>query len=142
MIDVTGGLLGFSASGRTDRPEEVWRLWTTPSTWGDWDRGLVSARIDGPFRAGARGEIVDRSGRTSTFVVDVVEPGVRYAYHVALPGARLVLRRTLDRDRPGQVRHDVTFRGPLAVVWALVLGRGFRRRLPPTVEALLAAARR
>lgn len=140
MADATGGLRSFNATGNTDRPDEVWRLWTTPATWGDWDRGLASARLDGPFREGARGKIVDRAGRTSTFVVGEVEPGHRYGYHVALPGARLVLERTLHRDRPGQVRHDVAFRGPLALVWAVILGRGFRRQLPPTIAALLAAA--
>lgn len=139
MIQIDGGSRRFGATGSTTRQSEVWRLWTTPATWADWDRGLASAHLEGPFQAGARGELVDLSGRTSEFVVDEVLTMRRCRYHVVLPGARLVLDRTLDSPL-GVVRHDVAFHGALAPVWALVLGRGFRRQLPPTLEALLAAA--
>ncbi len=27
----------FSVRARCEHPESVWRLWTTPSTWGRWD---------------------------------------------------------------------------------------------------------
>lgn len=87
------------AEAGTTAPDEVWRLWTTPSTWGEWDRGLTSARLEGPFVVGARGEIVDRSGRTSTFVVVEVEQGEHATYEVRLPAARLVLRRSLTGHR-------------------------------------------
>lgn len=109
---------------------------------GEWDRGLTSARLEGPFVVGARGEIVDRSGRTSTFVVVEVEQGEHATYEVRLPAARLVLRRSLTGHRSRRLRHEVTFGGPLAPVWAVVLGRGFRRQLPPTLDALVTAAER
>lgn len=79
-------------------------------------------------------------GRTSRFHVTAVEPEGRCAYEVPLVGARLVLERTLDGPGPWRVRHEVAFVGPLAPVWALLLGRGFRRQLGPTVDGLLALA--
>jgi uncharacterized protein YndB with AHSA1/START domain len=127
----------------TTRPDRVWRLWTQPASWGDWDRGLTSASLDGPFGPGARGRLVDTSGRTSRFVVEEVETGRHVRVRVRLPAASLVLDRsvlTSSGDDETLVRHDVRFEGPLGPVFAVLLGRRFRRLLPPTLEALVQAA--
>ena len=118
----------------------VWQLWTRPASWAGWDRGLRSAELVGPFRTGATGRLVDLRGRESAFVVDEVVEGRRCRYHVRLPGGRLVLTRTLGDGAPVTVRHEVAFSGPLSLVWAVVLGRGFRRQLPPTLDDLVAVA--
>lgn len=139
-----GTLRRFHASAATDVPQEVWRLWTTPATWGEWDLGLREAHLDGPFVVGAQGTVTDRGGRTSPFRVTALEPGRRCVYEVPLVGARLELERTVDTAESGSgtVRHDVAFVGPAAPVWALLLGRGFRRQLGPTVDDVLARAAR
>lgn len=144
MTEVAGSLRSLTATAGTTRPDEVWRLWTTPATWGSWDGGLRSARLDGPFRPGARGEVVDRRGRRARLTVAAVDPGRRCEVHVALPGARLRLTRTLGEEVGGtaSVRHEVDVTGPLGLLWALVLGRGFRRLLGPAVDALVALAER
>jgi hypothetical protein len=147
MIEVEGGARRFFAEGSTTRADRVWQLWTNPQTWGEWDLGLRSASLTGPFAPGAVGRIVDLSGRSSRFTVEDVSPGTGYRYRVALPGARLVLTRTLraagaDPSSMVTVRHEVAFAGLLGGGWALLLGRGFRRQLGPTVERVLAAADR
>ncbi|MEL6617152.1 MAG: SRPBCC family protein, partial [Bacteroidota bacterium] len=55
-------------------PEAIWRLWTDPSTWPDWDTELKSASLDGPWVEGARGRLVPLSGPSSRFEVTAVEP--------------------------------------------------------------------
>lgn len=141
---VVGSCRHFHASAATDVPQEVWRLWTTPQTWGEWDVGLREAHLDGPFVVGSQGTVTDLGGRCSPFRVTVLESGRRCVYEVPLVAARLVLERTLHRSGPGpeQVRHDVAFVGPGAWPWALLLGRTFRRQLGPTVDGLLARAAR
>lgn len=141
MATVEGTNRRFSATATTTHPDEVWRLWTSPATWEQWDAGLRSAHLDGPFTAGATGELVDLRGRRSTFVVTQVRPGSTCSYRVPLPGAALVLRRTVDPGS-GALRHDVAFTGLLGPVWAAALGRGFRKQIGPTVDALVAAADR
>lgn len=136
MIEVEGSRRDFRASGPVgDRAAEVWHRWTTPGTWSGWDRGLRGAELPGPFVAGARGTLVGLDGRRSRFVVDEVDPGRRVRWHVPLPGARMDLTRTIA---DGVAEHHVRFRGPLAPVWAAVLGRRFRPLLGPTLAALLA----
>jgi uncharacterized protein YndB with AHSA1/START domain len=140
---VTGTARAFGATASTTRPDRVWRLWTQPASWGDWDRGLTSSSLDGPFGPGARGRLVDTSGRTSRFVVEEVETGRHVRVRVRLPAASLVLDRSVLTSSGGDetlVRHDVRFEGPLGPVFAVLLGRRFRRLLPPTLEALVQAA--
>lgn len=135
MVEVTGSARRLTAEARSDRPEQVWRAWTTPTTWGSWDRGLRGAHGAQPFVAGAVGELEDLSGRRSAFRVVEVTDGRCCVVEVALPGGRLVLTRTLLGG--GRLQHQVDLRGPLSPVWGVLLGRGFRRQLEPTVVALV-----
>lgn len=140
MVEATGSMRILAAEGLSAHPEQVWRAWTTPATWGSWDRGLRGAYGAEPFVAGARGELEDLSSRRSTFRVLEVTDGRRCVVEVPLPGARLVLIRTLlDGATAGctRLRHQVQLRGPLSLIWAVLIGRGFRRQLGPTVEALV-----
>lgn len=142
MATTAGTTRRFSAEATTTRPDEVWRLWTTPPSWGDWDAGLASAELRSPFVVGASGVLTDLSGRRSEFVVTEVAPERCCAYEVRLPGATLRLVRTIGSGSPAPVRHEVSFVGPAAVVWSWLLGRTFRRQIGPTVDALVAAAER
>jgi hypothetical protein len=139
MTTVEGSPRDFRAGTPVgDHAERVWQLWTTPSTWSTWDRGLRAAALDGAFTAGATGTVVGLDGRRSRFVVDEGDPGRRTRWHVPLPGGRMELVRTLG---DGRAEHRVRFTGPAAPVWAAVLGRRFRPMLGPTLDALLDAAR-
>ncbi len=131
------GPRGFAASTTATDPELVWRRWTDPATWGDWDRGLRSAELDGPFKPGARGTIVGLAGRRSRFTVCSVEPRVRVVIDVPLPAAVMVQTRTLQQGSPGRAEHQITFRGALAGLWVRVLGRRFRPLLGNTVNAVV-----
>ncbi len=136
----SGTIRQFHAEVVTSRAAKVWQLWTTPTMWGAWDDGLREASLNGPFIVGAQGTVTSHGGRVSTFFVTTVDEGRRCVYEVPLVGARLVLDRTIEGSVPSRVRHSVAFVGPLAWVWALVLGRGFRRQLGPTMDALLTCA--
>lgn len=143
MGPVTGTMTAFGATTSTTRPDRVWQLWTEPASWGDWDRGLSSASLEGPFEPGARGRLHDTSGRASPFVVEEVDGGRRCRVRVRLPAASLVLERSLLPSYAHSetlVRHDVRFAGPLGPVFAVLLGRRFRRLLPPTLDALVRRA--
>lgn len=115
---------------------DVWQLWTDVETWKRWDHGLVDAVIDGPFDDGVTGTIVPKRGRDAAFTVIDVEPDQGYVFATSLPGARLVVRRDFVHGPVTTFRHAVHFEGPLALLWASLLGRGFRRALPPTMQAL------
>lgn len=121
---------------------EVWRLWTDVSTWRDWDKGLKNAELERAFAAGAQGRIVPLSGPTARFDVTAYNEGTSYAFETRLPFARLEVRRSLVSENPTRFRHDVTFKGALGGFWASRFGPGFRKALPPTMEAIAEIAER
>lgn len=124
----------------TADPAEVWRLWTDVSTWKDWDKGLKDAVLDGPFEAGARGEIVPLSGPNARFDVTEIDDGQSYTFQTRLPFARLEVRRSFTATKPTTFRHDVRFTGPLGGFWAGRFGPGFRQALPPTMDTIAVLA--
>lgn len=115
---------------------EVWRLWTDVSSWRRWDQGLKDAALDGPFVEGAAGTIVPNAGPTTSFTITDLDPGVGYTFASKLPGSRLNVRREFVNGQSTSFRHTVWFDGPLAWLWALLVGRSFRRQLPPTMRRI------
>lgn len=117
--------------------EEIWRLWTDPSSWWKWDKGLKSAEADTPLRLGARGTLRPTTGGTAKFRVVRWEPGRAYAFRTDLPLASLLVERSLEIvEHHVGFTHRVRFEGLLAGFWAARLGPGFRAALPPTMDAL------
>lgn len=127
----------FSFTVSTSNPDGVWDLWTTPSTWGQWDRGLKSASMDGEMALGSLGQIIPLSGPTSSFEVTSFEPKQSYVFETRLPGAVLRVARSFNEDRT-EFTHRVTFSGIAAGAFARMFGRGFRQALPPTMRKLKA----
>lgn len=125
----------FSFTVSTDAPDQVWRLWTTPSTWGSWDRGLQSASMEGEMGLGSTGQIQPLSGPASSFEVVSFDPQDRYAFVTKLPMAELKVERSFNADRTA-FTHRVTFSGPMAFAFARMFGPGFRQALPPTMRQL------
>lgn len=127
----------FSHSIQTlAQPMAIWSLWSDPSTWHNWDLGLKNAKLQGAFVLGAAGRLTPKSGPTTTFTITAFEPGRTYTISAVLPQARLGITRTILADNPTVFEHRVTFKGPLAGLWAQFLGPGFRRELPPTMERI------
>ena len=118
--------------------EEIWRLWTTPETWGKWDGGLKSARLDTTFEVGAKGKITDLDGRESTFTITEVDTLNSYTFKTNLPLARLTIKRFFHTANDGRTAftHEVRFSGLLGGIFARSFGPGFRAELPPTMERL------
>lgn len=134
MAQVVTGSRTFGATTTTLHPDVVWLRWTDPRTWGDWDLGLRGAEVDGPFAAGSRGSLTGLDGRRSAFVIREVRDRELTVVDVRLPAAVMVLRRMLGSGSPATVEHRVTFEGPLAALWSVVLGRRFRPLIAETVD--------
>lgn len=136
-----GSNRAFSFTVPTSNPDGIWALWTRPSTWAQWDRGLKTASMDGVMALGSVGQIVPRSGPRSTFEVVRFQPNRSYAFETRLPGATLRIDRFFNTNRTA-FTHRVTFSGITAGGFALMLGPGFRSALPPTMRQLKALAER
>ncbi|MGB5952160.1 MAG: SRPBCC family protein [Ornithinimicrobium sp.] len=123
--------------------DDVWALWTDVPTWGQWDSGLKDAVLNTDFAPSATGTIVPNSGPKASFRIVEVDDGSSYTFVTSMPGATLSVRRELLDAHATTFTHTVWFEGPLSWLWSRLVGRSFRKQLPPTMQRLaqLAAQR-
>ena len=132
----------WSTSSTHDAPGlsagDVWaRAYADASAWPAWNDALATASLDGPFAVGARARVRFRSGLRLRFTLVEVEPGRLFTDESRLPGARMGHRHALEPigggdGEPAGVRlvNEIYIRGPLARLWAPLLGPPARRGLP------------
>lgn len=120
----------------TAEPEAIWARWSDPTTWGDWDKGLKSAQLDGAFELGATGSITPLKGPNASFSIEAMEPGISYTFATDFPGAKLFVQRELLDAPDTTFRHTVWFDGPMTWLFSRIYGKKFRTALPPTMDEL------
>ena len=73
----------------TASPEQVWRVWSDMSTWGDWNPNVSTMDWKGGFVSGSTGVMNTRAGQHHNMrLVDVV-PGRTFALETSVvPGTK------------------------------------------------------
>lgn len=121
----------------TASPEAIWTVWTDVGRWPEWDSELVSSTLEGAFQLGATGTLIPKQGPSSRFVISQVSWGECYTFTTKLPLCNLHVRRYLQRDQGSLLfTHEVSFEGPLAIVFSRVLGKRFESVLPSVMVAM------
>ena len=114
--------------------EAIWAVWSDAEHWADWNSGVRSASLDGPFAAGTRGRLRPASGPAGSIEIVELEPNGCWITITRLPGAQFRLEHRIDDGQDAQVK--VTYRGqlqgPLAPLYVRVRGRA----LSAAVEAV------
>ena len=84
--------------GRTSAtPVRVYALFSDVTTWPNWNAGVASIDIDGPFVAGATARMTFPDGSQLPFSITWAEPGVGYEDLTVVPDMGVEVR----------VRHEV-----------------------------------
>lgn len=118
-------------------PADIWHWWTDIEHWQDWDTGLQSAVLTGPFAQGTKGVLLPDKGPKARFTITAYTPGVSYAFATQLPLGKLVVERTLHTDQGKTFfTHTVSFQGLSAPLFYRILGKRYRQMLPPVMEKL------
>lgn len=111
----------------------IWQIWTDVDNWQQWDKGLQSATLNGPFVAGAKGSLLPDKGPRSTFTITEVVPGGSYRFETRIPFGKLVINRTLfEKENKTFFTHTVTLTGPLKKV----LGKKYKVMLPDVLTTI------
>jgi Polyketide cyclase / dehydrase and lipid transport len=118
-------------------PEAIWTLWADVGNWKEWDPGVEDSSIGGPFAEGTHYELKPKGGPAVTSVLTEVRPGEEFSDHTRLPLANLDFSHEVERvGKETRVTHRVEISGPLAFVFASLMGRGMERGLPETMRNL------
>jgi uncharacterized protein YndB with AHSA1/START domain len=104
----------------------IWELWQDPDRWPEWNEQIEWVEVDGEdgLRIGAMVKTKMRRGGTLRNVVTEYEPGALLTYEARFPGARSGLEHRLREGRRSvEVTHRRYVEGPLASIWAPMIGR-------------------
>jgi uncharacterized protein YndB with AHSA1/START domain len=125
-------------SERIDVPASViWELWQDTDRWPDWNEQIQEVEVDGEegLQLGAKVKTKMRRGGTVRHVVTEYEAGTVLVYEARFPGARTGLEHRLrEGKRSVEVTHRRYVEGPLASLWAPMIGR---KRMAEAVERLI-----
>ena len=126
----------WSTSSIYDAPgltaSAVWaRAYSDASAWPVWNDALAAASLDEPFIVGSRARVRFRTGLRLRFTLTEVEPERVFTDESRLPGARMGHRHELQPTPDGvRLVNTIYICGPLARLWARVLGPQAKEGLP------------
>ena len=112
--------------------EAVWeRAYADARKWPQWNDALASAELEGAFAVGSRARVRFRTGLRLRFTLIEVDLGRVFTDEGRLPGARMGHRHALEPTADGvRLVNTIYVKGPLAGVWARILGGRAARGLP------------
>ncbi|MBT2532654.1 hypothetical protein J7E83_11080 [Arthrobacter sp. ISL-48] len=122
----------------TASPADFYARWIQHDTWASWPPDTDWVRAEHPVEVGSRGTMKPKGGPKLNFIVTTLEPDREYTDTTRLPGARLVFQHTA-RATEGQTVLGVSvgISGPLAFIWAKILGEGFRDSAQADLDRLV-----
>nr|WP_157528281.1 SRPBCC family protein [Kibdelosporangium sp. MJ126-NF4] len=117
----------------------IWRLYQDVSSWNRWKAGVRDARLDGPFTAGATGElVVDGRPPMPLRLVEVVDGESYVSQTVLSEGMELRMEHTLTSLPGGGTRivHRATVPMGIFAVFGLAFGPRFNTGVRKSMTAL------
>jgi len=113
--------------------DKVWAIWSDPTAWPVWDAELTWVTLDGAFVKGTKGKMKPASGPEVKFELINVEPNKMFTDRAGLPLTTLDFTHFYtpadNNGTPAQITHGVEFRGMLAPLFGVLIGRNIKKHL-------------
>lgn len=105
-------------------PEQVWKVWSDMSTWGDWNPNVSTMDWQGGFASGTTGVMNTRAGQHHNMRLLDVVPGRSFALETAVvPGTRFRFNCRIEpAGAKTKISQTVEVGGPLGPVMGGMLG--------------------
>lgn len=125
------------------KPTNIFNLWADINRWAEYDEGIEWAKLTDTFIEGGHYVIKPKGGPTVKATIITIEPNRRFIDVSHLPGAKLTFDHLLTEEN-GQtiVSITVTLHGPLAWLWAKILGKNQQADLEKSTANLIKKAER
>ena len=122
----------------TAAPELVWRIWSDPATWPEWNPDVIGIELDGGLAPGSRGRMTTKRGGTHEVEIESVEAGKSFwLVSTGLPGHRLAFRcQVLPNGSGSRISQGVEVRGPLAGLLSGMMGKKIAQSFEPLLQGL------
>jgi hypothetical protein len=122
----------------TASPEQVWSIWSEPSTWQEWNPDVSKMEMDGPFAEGTTGRMHTPSGRVHNITLRSVRPGKGFEVHTkVIPGTAFAFVCEIKpQDGGSEVSQTIRISGPMAPVFGRAAGPRIAASFGPLLEGL------
>jgi Polyketide cyclase / dehydrase and lipid transport len=131
--------LGTASATSSASPSAFFARWVDHSTWGEWSPDTEWVHLDGDPALGITGVIKPLGGPKTRFTISAFDPNHEYTDTSFLPGARLVFQHLVTSTAGGTtLKVLVEIGGPLARIWAAIMGKGFRESAQADLDRLVA----
>jgi uncharacterized protein YndB with AHSA1/START domain len=126
----------------TASADNVWRIWSDPSTWPRWNPDIQSVNVDRGITAGSSGTMTTKSGGKHQVSIEAVQPGRSFdLVSDGLPMTKLVFHCEVTPTPTGcRVSQAVSMRGPLGPVFSGMAGKRIAETFPALLQGLKSAA--
>lgn len=122
-------------------PEDIWELWQDVANWNKWDGGVEYSTIDGPFVEGMTGTLKIKGGSLVRTTLTRVEPMKMFVEESKVFWTRIIVSHYLtESGGKTDVTHQIEMTGPLAFVFARLIGPSMKRNLVQGMEAMVKEA--
>lgn len=125
------------------KAETIWGLYSDITTWTTWDKGIVSASLEGSFTQGTRGFLQPEGQEPLSFELTDVQPLHGFSDTTDIPAAGIQVHFThllVELDGETRVTHKVQITGPNAEKLGPQFGSHMVEGIPQTMEGLAALA--
>jgi uncharacterized protein YndB with AHSA1/START domain len=126
----------------TATPSRVWSIWRDPNNWNKWNTGIRDCVMDGPLANGTTARMVTNRGTKHRVTFANVDDG--RGFQLSMSGPPLTtFTFTCDVEPDGtgsRISQSITFSGPLAFLFAPMLGKQLAEHFVPVLEGLAQAA--
>ena len=108
----------------TATPDNVWKIWSDMSTWGEWNPNVSTMDWQGGFQSGTSGVMNTRAGQHHKMSLADVVPGRSFALLTSVvPGTTFRFNCRIDpAGGTTKVAQYVEVKGPLGPILGGMLG--------------------
>lgn len=122
-------------------PEAIWNIWKDVKNWNTWDHGIEYSTLNGRFEEGTTGTLKPKGGPKVSTKLTCVEPYKKFVDESKLFLAKIIVSHHLTESLGKTlVTHQIEMTGPLAFLFAYVIGRTMKKNLPKEMETMVKKA--
>jgi hypothetical protein len=117
------------------KAEQVWRIWSDPSTWPKWNPDVIDISLAGTFATGTGGTMTTRAGGTHHVELENVQAGRTFTIRTSpAPLSTFHFKcEVIPAGDGSQITQGVNMTGPLGGLMSATMGA----RMAAGFEAIL-----
>lgn len=117
--------------------DQVWKVWSDTSTWGEWNPNVTTMEMHGPFQSGTSAVMNTPAGQHHQMQLLDVVPGRSFALETrVIPGTLFRFNCRIDGSGgKTRISQHVEVKGPLGFL-GFMFGPGVSKEFPTLLQNL------